>query len=34
MTTTKNRIGEYTHALLVALEDGPITLEQLRGGTR
>lgn len=30
MTTTRNRIGEYTHALLVALEDGPMTRAQLR----
>ena len=33
MTTTRNRIGEYTRALLMALEDGPMTREQLRGGT-
>ena len=30
MTTTRNRIGEYTKALLVALEDGPMTRAQLR----
>ena len=32
MTATRNRIGEYTRALLMALEDGPMTREQLRGG--
>ncbi|MBP6616383.1 MAG: hypothetical protein KA195_00270 [Burkholderiaceae bacterium] len=30
MTTTRNRIGEYTNALLQTLEDGPMTREQLR----
>lgn len=30
MTTTRNRIGEYTRALLMALEDGPMTRAQLR----
>lgn len=30
MNTTRNRIGEYTRALLMALEDGPMTRAQLR----